>query len=56
MCHVWIHQFESDSDAGMKLIKISESEVDDSIEVVELAAWTMIANLILNLDEVLTKG
>jgi len=51
-----LHQFESDSEAGMQLIRIGESEADDSIEVVELAAWTMIANLILNLDEVLTKG
>ena len=51
-----LHQFESDCEAGVQLIRIGESEADDSIEVVELAAWTMVANLILNLDEVLTKG
>ena len=39
-----------------QLIKIGESMASESIETTKLAAWTMIANLILNLDEVLTKG
>ena len=33
-----------------------ESKRDRSLETAELAAWTMVANTILNLDETLTKG
>ncbi len=51
-----LHRFKSDPESATKLIKLGESKVDDSIEITKLAAWTMIANLILNLDEVLTKG
>ena len=40
----------------LKKAVIGKSKVDDSIKITKLAAWTMIANLILNLDEVLTKG
>ena len=39
-----------------KLIAIGESKPDAMIDPCELAAWTMVANLVLNLDEVLSKG
>ncbi|HEV3444083.1 MAG TPA: PSD1 and planctomycete cytochrome C domain-containing protein [Gemmataceae bacterium] len=38
------------------LIAIGESKPDASLKASELAAWTMIANLLLNLDEVVNKG
>ena len=37
------------------LIAIGESKPDPELDPVELAAWTLVANLILNLDEVVTK-
>lgn len=43
-------------DEAKKLISIGESKPDAALNPAELAAYTMIANLILNLDEVLTKG
>ena len=41
-------------DAG-KLLAVGESKADASLDVPSLAAWTMVANSLLNLDEVLNK-
>ena len=38
------------------LLKVGESKRDATLDVSELAAWTIVANLILNLDETITKG
>jgi hypothetical protein len=38
-----------------KLIAVGESKADSSLDAVTLAAWTMVANQMMNLDEVLTK-
>ena len=45
-----------DPEAAKALITVGESAPDETLDAVEVAAWTMIANLILNLDEVLNKG
>lgn len=47
--------FESDTAAANALLKIGEAPRDPSISVTEHAAWTNLCNLILNLDETLTK-
>ncbi len=49
-------EFEADPEAAKQLIEVGESEPDETLDAIEVAAWTMIANLILNLDEVLNKG
>ena len=49
-------ELEADPEAAKELITVGESEPDETLDAVEVAAWTMIANLILNLDEVLNKG
>ena len=46
----------ADPEAAKALIAVGESPPDETLDAVEVAAWTMIANLILNLDEVLNKG
>ena len=38
-----------------KLIAVGESKADPKLDPVELAAWTMLANQLMNLDEVLNK-
>ena len=38
-----------------KLIALGQSKADTSLNPSELAAWTMLANELMNLDEVLTK-
>jgi mono/diheme cytochrome c family protein len=43
-------------EAAKELIAVGESKPDPKLDPSELAAWTMIGNLILNLDEVMNKG
>jgi hypothetical protein len=43
-------------EAAKKLIAVGESKPDPQLNPSELAAWTMVSNLILNLDEVMNKG
>jgi hypothetical protein len=38
-----------------KLLTVGESKADASLDVTTLAAWTMLANQLMNLDEVLNK-
>jgi mono/diheme cytochrome c family protein len=38
-----------------KLIAVGESKADPALDPSELAAWTMVANQLMNLDEVLNK-
>jgi hypothetical protein len=38
-----------------RLVTVGESRADAALDVSELAAWTMVANQLLNLDEVLNK-
>lgn len=48
--------FAADADAAKRLLAIGIANTDGDTTASELAAWTMVANLILNLDAVLTKG
>jgi hypothetical protein len=48
--------FTADSQTARRLLSIGESKTDASLETEELAAWTMVARLILNLDEAITKS
>jgi hypothetical protein len=43
-------------DAAQKLIAIGESKPDSRIDPADLAAWTMVASTILNMDETVTKN
>ena len=49
-------ELKDDPEAAKELIAVGESKPDEKLDAVEVATWTMIANLILNLDEVLNKG
>ena len=48
-------KYAKDEAAAKKLIAVGESKADAKLNVGELAAWTMVANLVLNLDEVINK-
>ena len=47
--------YEASPEDANKLIAVGESKPEASLDPAQLAAWTMVANLILNLDEVITK-
>lgn len=48
--------YRADVEAAGKLIAVGESPHDEKLDPSETAAYTMLANLLLNLDEVLTKN
>ena len=51
-----VAEYHTDADAALKTVSVGDSKRDESLDVQELAAYTLVANLILNLDETLTKG
>jgi len=48
-------RYQEDRQAATELISTGESARDEQLEVVEHAAWTVVANVIANLDETLTR-
>ena len=48
------HYTASPTDAEA-LLKVGESKADENLPKPELAAWTMLCNQLMNLDEVLNK-
>ena len=53
--HQQLENYKADKAAAEKLISVGESERDKSIDASELAAWTAVGNVFLNLDETITK-
>jgi hypothetical protein len=48
-------RYSADKPAAEKLLAIGEKPRDASLDVAEHAAYTLVANLLLNLDEAITK-
>ena len=51
-----LSRYRQNPAAAEKLISVGESPRPASVDAAELAAWTAIGNLLLNLDETITKG
>jgi len=51
----WKTQFSSDLAAAQKLLVVGESKRDESLPPAEHAAWTSLCQLVLNLDEAISK-
>ncbi|MCA9155719.1 MAG: DUF1553 domain-containing protein, partial [Planctomycetales bacterium] len=47
--------YEANSDAAEQLLRVGESSRDESVTTAELAAWTAVGRLLLNLSETITK-
>jgi Protein of unknown function (DUF1553) len=47
--------YDTAAEDAAKLIKVGESKSDSKAPTPQLAAWTMVANQLMNLDEVLNK-
>jgi hypothetical protein len=50
-----VMNFRNDKKAATELLRVGESTIDAKLNQAELAAWTMVASAILNLDETITK-
>ncbi len=51
-----LKSFERDAKSAEALINHGSAERPANLDIRKLAAWTMVANVLLNLDETLTKG
>ena len=51
----FLRHYEEDSEDASKLLATGEATVDEGLPAPELAAWTMMANQLMNLDEALNK-
>ena len=49
-------RFRADESSALKLLAVGESPRNEQLAQADLAAWTMVANTILNLDETVTNG
>jgi hypothetical protein len=49
-------QYRSDEEAAAKLLSVGQAPKDTNIEPAELAAYTTIARILMNLSEFITKG
>ena len=50
-----LETYEADDDAAVELLAVGESAPEESLSAAESAAWTMLVNQVLNLDEALNK-
>ena len=48
--------FQNEPERAEKYLQTGEHKRDESLDVIEHASWTVIAQMILNLDETLTRG
>jgi hypothetical protein len=48
--------YHQDAKAALRLLSTGESPRNERLDPAELAAWSIVASVILNLDETVTKG
>jgi hypothetical protein len=48
--------YRKEGKAALKLLEVGESKRNEKLDQAELAAWAMVASVILNLDETVTRG
>jgi hypothetical protein len=48
-------EYQANKDAAVKFLSVGETKRNEALDPAEHAAWTLVANVILNLDETVTK-
>lgn len=51
-----LEKFRANPAAATKLLNVGDSPRDQALSEIELAAWATVMNVLLNLDETITKG
>ena len=54
--HDYLERYQADRSAALGLVNVGESPRDETLDIAELASYTMVASLILNLDRTITKS
>ena len=50
-----LENYKNDTEAAGKILTVGTTRHDESLNASEHAAWTIVASMILNLDEVITR-
>jgi len=50
-----LEQYQHDPTSAIKFLSVGEMKRNEKLDPAELAAWTMVARVILNMDETITK-
>ena len=50
-----VDRFQADRQAALELVDVGEHPRNETLDIAELASYTMTASLILNLDRTITK-
>ncbi len=53
--HQHLDHYRTNRQAALELVSVGESARDETLDITELASYTMMANLILNLDRTINK-
>jgi hypothetical protein len=56
MCDEQLKTYADNEEAAKKVLAVGESPRDEKLAVTDLAAWTIVCNAILNLDEAITRS
>lgn len=56
VCREQIEHYTGNEEAARALLQVGSAPLPDTVDPIQLAAWTMTANLVLNLDEVIVKN
>ena len=51
-----LSQFKKDPESAARIISVGQAPIDSKLDSAELAAYTTIARMMLNLSEFITKG
>jgi hypothetical protein len=49
-------RFRNDQQKAKQFLSVGQMARDESLDIAEHAAWTVVAQLLLNMDETLTRG
>ena len=54
--NVFLEEFQNDAESARKLLATGEKPFDNNLDIPTLAAYTLVANTILNLDEAMSQN
>jgi hypothetical protein len=51
----YLDGYRADRQAALELVNVGDSPRDETLDIAELASYTMVASMIMNLDRTITK-
>jgi hypothetical protein len=53
--HDYLDRYQADRRAALELVNVGDTPRDETLDIAELASYTMVASMIMNLDRTITK-